>query len=122
MALPDDPLLFFIAIPGFEVTEIDPWTEGDELWRGLRVHFPDHIASHSVEQDFYFGPDFLLRRHDYRVDVAGGFPAAQYVHDIVDVEGLEFPTRRWAYLRGPELLPVRDLLLVAIDLSQFRLD
>jgi len=55
---------FFMAMPGFQVSEIDAWKEGDELWRGLRVRFPDHIASHSKEQDFYFGPDFLLRRHD----------------------------------------------------------
>jgi hypothetical protein len=28
-------------------------------------------------QDFFFGEDFLLRRHYYSVDVAGGFGAAQ---------------------------------------------
>jgi hypothetical protein len=112
---------FFMAMPGFEVAEIPPWQEGGERWRGLRVRFPDHIASHSKEQDFYFGDDLLLRRHDYHVDVAGGFPAAQYVHDIVEVQGLRFPTRRRAYLRGPDLRPVRDLLLVSIDLSNFRL-
>ena len=113
---------FFMAMPGFEASEIDPWHEGDETWRGLRVRFPDHIASHSAEQDFYFGPDFLLRRHDYHVDVAGGFAAAQYVHDIVDVDGIKFPSRRRAYARGPGLHPIRDLLLVAIDLSEFRFD
>jgi hypothetical protein len=112
---------FFMAMPGFEVAELPPWQEGGERWRGLRVRFPDHIASHSKEQDFYFGDDLLLRRHDYHVDVAGGFPAAQYVHDIVDVQGLRFPTKRRAYLRGPDLQPVLDLLLVSIDLSNFRL-
>jgi hypothetical protein len=113
---------FFAAMHGFEVVEIDPWKEGDETWRGLRVRFADHVASHSTEQDFYFGPDFLLRRHDYQVDVAGGFSAAQYVHDIVDIDGLKFPSRRRAYVRGPNLQPVRDLLMVSIDLSNFRLD
>jgi hypothetical protein len=63
-----------------------------------------------------------LRRHDYQVDVAGGFSAAQYVHDIVDIDGLKFPSRRRAYLRGPNLQPVRDLLMVSIDLGNFRLD
>jgi hypothetical protein len=113
---------FFMAMPGFEVAEIDAWKEGGESWRGLRVRFPEHIASHSTSQDFYFGPDGLLRRHDYQVDVAGGFAAAQYVHDIVDVDGLKFPSRRRAYLRGPDLQPVRDLLLVSIDLDNFQLD
>jgi hypothetical protein len=55
---------FFLTMPGFEVSEIEPWQEGDERWRGLRARFPDAIASHSKEQDFYFGEDFLLRRHD----------------------------------------------------------
>jgi len=112
---------FFMAMPGFTVTEISPWQEGNALWRGLRVRFPDEIASHSKEQDFYFDDDFLLRRHDYQVDVAGGFPAAQYVHDLVEVEGLRFPTKRLAYVRGPNLKPIRDLLLVSINLSSFRL-
>src|SRR3984893_13751701 len=53
---------FLLAMPGFEVTEIDPWREGDELWRGLRARFPGDIASHSPVQDFYFGEDLLLRR------------------------------------------------------------
>jgi hypothetical protein len=113
---------FFMAMPGFEVSEIDSWQEDDESWRGLRVRFPDPIASHSKEQDFYFGPDFLLRRHDYRVDVAGGFSAAQYVYDIVDVDGLKFPSKRRAYVRGPDLQAVRELLMVSIDLSNFRFD
>ena len=113
---------FLMAMPGFEVEEIAPWREGDEVWRGLRATFPDEIASHSKQQDFYFGEDdFLLRRHDYNVEVAGGFPAAQYVYDIVEAEGLRFPTKRRAYLRGPALKPIRDLLMVSIDLSDFRI-
>jgi hypothetical protein len=53
--------------------------------------------------------------------VAGGFPAAQYVYDIVEVEGLRFRVKRRAYLRGPDLKAVRDLLMVSIDLGEFRL-
>jgi len=113
---------FLLALPGVEVAEIEPRHEGRETWRGLRARFPDTIASHSREQDFYFGPDFLLRRHDYHVDVAGGFAAAQYVHDIVAVDGLKFPSKRRAYLRGPDLQPARDLLFVSIDLGHFRFD
>jgi hypothetical protein len=110
---------FFMALPGFEVREIDPITEDTEVWRGLRGRFPSQYASHSTEQDFYFGSDFLLRRHDYHVDIAGSFPAAQYVDRMVEVQGLKMPTWRRAYVRGPDLKPVRDLLLVAIDLSDF---
>jgi hypothetical protein len=112
---------FFMTMPGFAVEELPPWREGDEVWRGLRARFPEGIASHSKEQDFYFGDDFLLRRHDYNVEVAGGFPAAQYVYDIVEANGLRFPTKRRAYVRGPALKPIRELLMVSIDLSNFRL-
>src|SRR5262245_42998098 len=110
---------FFMVLPGFEVREIDPITEGREVWCGLRASFPSQYASHSQEQDFYFGSDFLLRRHDYQVDVAGAFPAAQYVDQIVEAQGFKMPTRRRAYVRGPDLQPVRDLLMVAIELSDF---
>jgi hypothetical protein len=61
----------------------------------------------------------LVRCHDYRVDVAGSFPTAQYVDQIVEAQGFKMPTRRCAYIRGPDLQPVRDLLMVAIDLSDF---
>jgi hypothetical protein len=67
---------FLLAEPGFTVAEIAPVQEGEETWRCLRATFPDSIATHSREQDFYFGPDGLLWRHDYHVDVAGGFAAA----------------------------------------------
>jgi hypothetical protein len=67
----------------------------------------------------HFGSDFLLRRHDYHVDVAGSFPTTQYVDQIIEVQGLKAPARRRAYVRGPDLKPVRDLLMVAIDLSDF---
>ena len=41
--------------------------------------------------------------------------------DIVEVDGLRYPTKRFAYLRGPNLKPSRDLLMVSIDLSNFGL-
>ena len=43
-------------------------------------------------QEFYFGADHLLRRHDYRVDVAGGFATIQYVYDIVSTDGIKVPS------------------------------
>jgi hypothetical protein len=38
---------------------------------------------------------------------------------MVEVEGIKYPTRRRAYLRGPNGQPARDVLLVSIDLSEF---
>ncbi|WP_095192483.1 hypothetical protein [Pseudomonas sp. Irchel 3A7] len=113
---------FLLGLDRFEVSEIDPWQEENEVWRVLRTRFSTEIESHCIEQDFYFGEDFLLRRHDYQVDVAGRFRAAQYVSDFVQVNGISFPTKRRAYMRGNDLKPIRDLLLVSIDLSNFRLE
>ncbi|MFJ2397991.1 hypothetical protein ACIOTI_35300 [Streptomyces sp. NPDC087843] len=111
---------FLLAMPGFKVTGIEPWREGDELWPGLRAAFPPRIASHSTLQDFYFGPDRLLRRHDYHVDVAGGFAAAQYVHDHVEADGIVLPTKRRAYRRDLEGRPLLEQVMVSIDLSDVR--
>jgi hypothetical protein len=111
---------FLLAMPGVEVAEIDPWDEGYETWRRLRAWFPTSIATHSEVQDFFFGGDFLLRRHDYSVDVAGGFAAAQHVYDYTDANGLRLPTKRQAFQRGPDERPIIDPIMVSIDLSDIR--
>jgi hypothetical protein len=62
---------FLLAAKGVYVREMDPWAEGDEEWRVLRATFPGNMITHSRQQDFYFDQSLDLRRHDYRVDVAG---------------------------------------------------
>ncbi|AWM92227.1 hypothetical protein DJ564_16020 [Pseudomonas sp. 31-12] len=109
---------FLFALPGVVTEEIEPWQEGSQHWRRLRVHFPEHIATHCAVQDFYFGADFLLRRHDYNVDVSGAMPAAQYVSDYIEADGLRMPGKRRAYRRGWDGQANKDALLVAIDLSE----
>jgi hypothetical protein len=113
---------FLLALPGVSVTEIAPVREDGEEWAGLQADFPAEIATHSRLQEFYFGPDHLLRRHDYRVDVAGGFAAAQYVGDIVEADGLRLPTRRRAYRADAEGRRILDQLMVSIDLRDIHFD
>jgi len=88
-----------------------------------RAAFAGHVLETVWDplHNAYFGDDFLLRRHDYHLDVAGRVPVAQYVYDIVEAGGFRFPTKRRAYVRGPHLKPIRDLLLISLDLSNFRL-
>lgn len=112
---------FLLAEEGVEIRELEPWTEGDEEWRVLRAFFPGRMATHSRRQEFYFGPDLMLRRHDYRVDIAGGFAAAQSTGDYIDAGGILMPSRRRAFVRGPDNRPVTDLLMVSIDISNPRL-
>ncbi|MEU8588985.1 hypothetical protein AB0C59_18580 [Streptomyces sp. NPDC048664] len=111
---------FLLAMPGFTVDEIRPWQEEGERWRGLRARFPPHLASHSTQQDFYFGPDGILRRHDYHVDVAGGFAAAQYVHEPMAADGIVLPTKRRAYRRGSDDCPLREQVMVSVDITDAR--
>ncbi|MBC9034340.1 hypothetical protein IAG41_18280 [Sphingomonas sp. JC676] len=111
---------FLLAMDGVEVRELDPWREGEEEWRVLRAFFPGGMVTHSRMQEFYFDEALDLRRHDYRVDIAGGFPAAQLIGNYIDVQGIRVPTRRRAYVRGPEDRPVDDLLMVSIDIDNVR--
>jgi len=111
---------FLLTIAGVQVEEIEPWTESGETWRVLRARFTDKIATHSTVQDFFFGEDLLLRRHDYNVDVAGGFGAAQLVSDYIEADGIQLPGKRRAYRRGADRNPHFDPLLVSIDISEVR--
>ena len=56
------------------------------------------------------------------IEIAGNFPAAHYVSAPVSVDGFRLPTRRRIYLRDADLMPLRDELMVSIDLSDFRFD
>ena len=58
-----------------------------------------------------------LRRHDYSVNVAGGFPAAQLMLEYTEANGIRLPSRRRAYTRGPDRRPILDMLMVSIDIS-----
>jgi hypothetical protein len=111
---------FLLAMPAVMVREIEPMKDNGRQWAGLQARFPAEIATHSALQEFYFGDDHLLRRHDYRVDVAGGFPAAQYVYDIVRADGIKLPSKRRAYRCDPDGQPILDQLMVSIDLSEIR--
>ncbi|MGH9467725.1 MAG: hypothetical protein ACRD1Y_10260, partial [Terriglobales bacterium] len=56
---------FLLAMDGVRVEETEPWRARAETWRVLRAYFPGSLETHSLIQDFFFGEDMLLRRHDY---------------------------------------------------------
>jgi len=114
---------FVLAMDGVRVEETEPWQEGAETWRVLRAYFPGSIETHSFIQDFFFGEnDFMLRRHDYNVNIAGGFPAAQLTSNYATANGIYLPTRRRAYTRGPDRRPIQEMLMVSIDFSEVRFE
>ncbi len=113
---------FLMTLPGFTVTEIDPIEDQGERWFGLQAHFPGSFPSHSQLQEFYFDSNFLLRRHDYRVDIAGGFAAIQYVYDMVEADGIKLPSKRRAYRCDADGRLIADELMVSIDVSDIHLE
>jgi hypothetical protein len=108
---------FLLAMDGVRVEETEPWREGAEMWRVVRAYFPGSIETHSLVQEFFFGEDLMLRRHDYNVNIAGGFAAAQLTSDYVVADGVHLPTKRRAYTRGPDRRPILEMLMVSIDIS-----
>ena len=109
---------FLLAMEGVCVEETEPWREGAETWRVLRAYFPGSIETHCLVQDFFFGEDLMLRRHDYSVNIAGGFAAAQLTSEYVIANGIRLPSKRRAYTRGPDRRPILEMLMVSIDISE----
>ena len=105
---------FLFTWPGFGCDEIAP-IEGDgETWRRLKVTFPDHIKSHTREQVFCFGPDGLLRRHDFTIDIVDPDTEAQlHAAGYRDIDGIIIPATRRAYTTTGE----DRIVLVAIDMA-----
>jgi hypothetical protein len=110
---------FLLTLPGFAVRELEPIEDNGRTLTGLQLTIPPGFVSHSSLQEFYFGPDLLLARHDYRVDIAGSFSAIQFISDFVEADGIQMPTRRRAYRCGEDGRPLFDQLMVSIDLSDY---
>jgi hypothetical protein len=104
---------FLYTWPGFAGDEIAPIEVDGETWRRLKVTFPDDITSHTREQIACFGPDGLLRRHDFTMDILGGAPGSLYATGYHDVGGIVLPTTRRAYA------PQGDtrITMIAIDMD-----
>ncbi|MGN8000878.1 hypothetical protein [Sphingomonas sp. 22176] len=113
---------FLYAYPGMIVEEIAPWVEAGETWRSLQVTFPDTIVSHTRTQITRFGPDGLIRRHDYTVDILGGARGVNYAHDYRSFDGILVPTQRRVFAADDAWQAVRDPLLVSIDIADMRFE
>ncbi len=109
---------FLSTYPGFESEEIEPWHENGEEWRRLKVTFRDHIASHTKTQITHFGPEGLMRRHDYTVDILGGNTGANYVSGYRDFQGIKMPTARRIYAYDQHMQKVPEPILVSLDFGQ----
>jgi hypothetical protein len=112
---------FLYTYEGFTTGEIPSIQVEGETWRRLKVTFPDGVKSHTREQISCFGPDGLLRRHDYTVDILGGATGLNYASDYRDVDGIVVPTKRRVYAYEGDYQLVKEPLLVAIDIGEIKL-
>lgn len=112
---------FLYTYGGFSSEEIAPIQVEGETCRRLKVTFPDTVKSHTKTQISCFGPDGLLRRHDYTVDILGGATGLNFASDYINVEGIMFPTKRRVYAYEGDYQIVKDPLLVNIDISKISL-
>jgi hypothetical protein len=113
---------FLYTHEGFVTEELSSIQAEGETWRRLKVIFPDSVKSHSREQISCFGPDGLLRRHDYTVDILGGATGLNYASDYRDVDGIIVPTKRRIYAYEGNYQLVKEPLLVAIDMAEISLN
>jgi hypothetical protein len=52
------------------------------------------VVEHSSFNPIDLPADLMLRRHDYNVNIAGGFKASQLISDYVVANGIRLPTKR----------------------------
>ena len=109
---------FLYSWPGFTTEEITPIEVDGETWRRLTVTFPEHVKSHTREQISCLGPDGLLRRHDFTIDILGGATGMLYATDNRNVDGIIIPTTRRGYAWQGDYQRIPEPLLVAIDMGE----
>ena len=108
---------FVFTWAGFEVHEVEPWTERGETWRRLQVTYPEVIPTHCRQQDLYFDHSGLLRRLDYSAEILESAPAAHYCDNYRPFDGIMIPTRRRAYHRLDDNTPDKRLCYIEVDIT-----
>ena len=114
---------FLLDRPGFEVSEGEPLDAEGTSWRRIDAVFPETVHTHCRRQALYFGPDGLLRRHDYHPDVVSSLAnAAHLCGGHREFDGLVFPTQRRVVPKGPLGRPLAGPSLVSIDFDSIEVD
>ena len=108
---------FLYTWPGFVTEEITSIRSAVTV-AAAEGGVSDHIKTHTREQISCFGPDGLLRRQDYTVDILGGAPGLNYASDYREVDGIIIPTKRRIYGWKGDYQLVPGPLLIAIDMGE----
>ena len=86
---------FLYAGHGFVAEEVQPWYEDGELWRVLKLSFPDTHRHPYQTQYAYYGEDGLLRRTRNAAPMLGlTHEVVNYVMGYEEIDGIKIPTSR----------------------------
>jgi hypothetical protein len=88
---------FLLTLPDVRLHAVAPVERDGDVLVGIGADFPAALPVHSRRQQFYFDSERLLRRHDYHVDIAGAFPASQYLSDYTVTDGFPVALTRRAF-------------------------
>lgn len=82
----------------FSVEELPRWDEGGEIFRRLRVIFPDDsLQERRREHITYFDRQGIVRRHDCSSGAGGIVPGAIYASGYQTISGVCMPLVRQVY-------------------------
>ena len=76
------------------------------------------MATCSTTASLIFGPDGLLRRHEYVVDIMGGARGMNYAYDYRNFDGIVVPVTRRVLGFDDEKRKIPEPVLVAIDIRR----
>jgi hypothetical protein len=109
---------FSLAGDTVEATELEPWHEGTEMWRRLKIDLPADMVGHH-ENVYYIDRNALIRRHDYIAPLLGrgAMTAAHMTSGHESFDGLVFPTERRVYRIDENNRPITAEPTVSISLS-----
>jgi hypothetical protein len=112
---------YLYAEDGFAVEEIEPWTQAEQIWRGLAVCYPAELDTPMRKQVAYYGPTGLLRRVESEVDVMGSNHLIEDVTSYDQVGGAWIVTGKTLSIptgKAGKLLEVGRIQLKAALLSE----
>jgi len=113
---------FLFARPGFQTEELEPWRQGNETWRRLKVVFPPDIVTHCREQVFYFSEDGLQRRADFQTIDTGKEQITYFSSAHQPFSGIVLATLRRALKLGSDGIAVARPAFVDIEIFDARFD
>lgn len=111
---------FLLSLPQVGLHPLEPVEHHGDALVGIGADFPATLPAHSRRQRFYFDAERLLRRHDYRVEIAGTFSASQFLTDYTVADGFPVALTRRAYRTDTGDVVCADNPMVAMRFTDIR--